>query len=108
MSATQTNPASLSELVTRFSPEQRELLLAKLARCLVLEHGDTQTAIIRDEKGVVGYFLPVSADNQPPLREDSPEFQAEMKRRLEAPPEPLLSPEVVTDFLNTIVAAKMK
>lgn len=69
--------------------EDRQALLVELLREQVAAHGG-RAMPVREGDTLLGYFVPVACATQPLPQEDTLEFAAEMRRRLE-PTERVLS-----------------
>ena len=100
MSKTTTIRDEFTALLARCSVEDKQALLAELARACFGLQPNAESVSITDEKGLVGYLIqpafPQSAYD--PMTED-PEFLAEILRRGENP-EPCLSKEEVREMFG--------
>jgi hypothetical protein len=79
-----------------------EQLLSELARHLLTRCKADKPVVLRNQTGPFGFFLPATSGPAPLVEEDSPEFAAEVRRRLKSP-DPVLSAETFIRFLKSQV-----
>jgi hypothetical protein len=105
MGETMTN--AISEYVAKCLAEcpegAEEVLLAELARRLLARQVKDDPVLVRDAAGPVGYLFPLEEMGPPVLvDENSPEFAAEVRRRLEDDGPPIAE-EAFAAYLKTLM-----
>jgi hypothetical protein len=78
---------------------QEELLLGELARHLMKRFKPDQPIVLRDDSGLFAYLIPAATEASYPLSEESPEYAAEIRRRMNAN-EPPVSAETFFSLLR--------
>lgn len=90
----------LTKLLSQSTRQEKEYLLAELAREFLDGGSHCQPVVIRDSAGtIVAYLQPTSVPLMP-SEQDSPEFAAELRRRRDC--EPVMTSEA---FISSLRAA---